>query len=533
MAVPFFTVKALCRRNGVVVLKGDHEYYRIMSRKVMKCLHLLVPEVEVSSIDEAYLHLTGIHKEDPVGFSRQVRNFIKEETGIPVSIGIGNTKTLAKAAGYIAKREELHEGVFWISSEEVAKEVLKRIPIEEVWGIGRKTAGKLRSIGLTSGYDLFVSDEKWILENFPALVWSTWKELRGVVCYPFTAERQPRKSIQIAPSFRHPVRELEEIWVALLEHVEEAALILRKEKLLCKSLQVSLHTNPYRTDLPQYNNSANIKLKVPSDCTHDLVEAAKEALEKIYKRGYLYRKVGLTLKDLIPRDMVQVTLFEEEKRKKKRLLMDAVDQVVNFLGKDALRLAATKTPRESHPMEDLKKFFPGKTPWDEGYALGVIRPCRNILQADLSDLEKLFKRFKHKAEYKAVKEIAALLAPKLLEISPHILVFVPPFGGRNRKEPLEILAEELTIRTRVPLAKEAFIKKRPVPELKKIPNPKERFNAVSNAYGFSKSVKVQGKRIVLLDDVVRSGASIFEASRVLKQEGRASWVAVLVLAVMQ
>lgn len=533
MAVPFFTVKALCRKNRVVVLKGDHEYYRIMSRKVMKCLHLLVPEVEVSSIDEAYLHLTGIHKEDPVGFSRQVRNFIKEETGIPVSIGIGNTKTLAKAAGYIAKREELHEGVFWISSEEVAKEVLKRIPIEEVWGIGRKTAGKLRSIGLTSGYDLFVSDEKWILENFPALVWSTWKELRGVVCYPFTAERQPRKSIQIAPSFRHPVRELEEIWVALLEHVEEAALILRKEKLLCKSLQVSLHTNPYRTDLPQYNNSANIKLKVPCDCTHDLAKAAKEALEKIYKGGYLYRKVGLTLKDLVPRDMVQVTLFEEEERKKKRLLMDAVDQVVNLLGKDALCLAATKTSRENHPMEDLKKFFPGKTPWDEGYALGVIRPCKDVPQEDLSDLEKLFRRFKHKAEYKAVKEIAAMLAPKLMEINPHILVFVPPFGGRHPKEPLELLAEELAMRSGVPLVKKAFVKKRPVPEVKKIHNLEDRFSAVSHAYSLSDSARVQGKRIALLDDVVRSGASIFEASRVLKEEGQAGWIAVFVLAVMQ
>ncbi|MBO8154581.1 hypothetical protein [Thermovirga sp.] len=533
MAVPFFTVRALCQKNSVVVLKGDHEYYRIVSRKVMRCLYHLVPEVEVSSIDEAYLHLTGIHKEDPVGFCRQVRNFIKKETGIPVSIGIGCTKTLAKAAGYIAKKEEAHEGVFWVSSEDVAKEVLKRIPIEEVWGIGRKTASKLRSIGLASGYDLFASEEKWILENFPSTVWSTWKELRGVVCHPFTAERQLRKSIQIAPSFRQPVRDFEEILTTLLEHVEEAALILRREKLLCKSLQVSLHTNPYRTDLPQYNNSANVKLKTPCDCTHDLAAAAKDALKKIYKWGYLYRKVGFTLKDLVPRDMVQVTLFEEEERRKKRMLMDAVDQVVNSLGKDALHLAAVKKPRENQPMEDLKKFFPGKAPWDEGYALGVIRPCNKIDLKDLSPLEALFRRCKHNGEPKAIREAAGMLAPKVKELNPHFLVYVPPFGGRGRKEPLELLAEEIAKRSGVRLLKNAFEKKRAVPEIKKIQKLDERWKALSFAYTLAEGVRLKDKKVVLLDDVIRSGASAYEASRVLKEEGQAAWVCVLVLAIMR
>lgn len=342
MAVPYFTVRRICEKNSVIVKSGDHRLYRKVSRHVMGTLASMVPDVEVSSVDEAYLKLSGIHAEDPEGFCRTLRQRLQKQTGIPLSVGIASTKTLAKAAGYFAKKELDLEGVMSLLKEESIGDALDRLPVDEVWGIGKKTAKALREIRIETAGEFRNMDADKVLERFGIHAWRTQRELEGICCYPFSNQKERHKSIQVAPAFREPVESLDGLLSAATDYVADAARTLRKENLLCGAVQISIETNPYRKDLPQHNATVTIRLLEATDYTPELVKAAEKGLCRIYRRGFAFRRVSIVLRELTPAERVQMSLFSREEQSRKRRLMKAVDDVADRVGDGIIRLAREK-----------------------------------------------------------------------------------------------------------------------------------------------------------------------------------------------
>lgn len=339
MAVPYFTVRRICERAGVITRSGDHRLYRRVSRHVMQTLALMVPDVEVSSIDEAYLKLTGIHARDPEGFCRDLKKRLEEKTGIPLSVGIAPTKTLAKAAGYFAKKDPGSGGVVSFLEEASRLDALERLPVDEVWGIGKKTAEALRKIKVETAAGFLRIDDDTLRERFGIHAWRTRRELGGLCCFPFSSRREPHKSIQVAPAFRESVTSFDGLLAAAADYVADAARTLRRENLLCRSVQVSLETNPYRRDLPQYSAQTTVRLPDAADYTPELAKAAEEGLRRIYRGGYAFRRVSIILRDLVPAHRVQMSLFAGQEQSRKRRLMKAVDEVAENFGEGVIRLA--------------------------------------------------------------------------------------------------------------------------------------------------------------------------------------------------
>lgn len=337
MAVPFFTVSGKCKAHGVVALKGDHTLYRRTSRDVMDCLGRLFPEVEVSSIDEAYLLLTGVQALDPVRTCLSARESLLEETGIPASFGIAPTKTLAKIASRFAKQDASHGGVFDIAGHPSVDSLLASLPVGDVWGVGRRSLEKLRMISIRTALDLRNADDEKLLKRFSIGMLRTSHELRGISCYTFESDPERHKSIQIAPSFRKPVTDLESLQSAAAGHTVEAAKTLRAEGLICGSVQVSIQTNPFRKDLPQYEATADQRLEEATDYSPALADAARQAVEKIYKPGYAYRKVGVVLADLSDAASRQSLLFSTRDRGREKRLMEAVDSINRKFGDDTIK----------------------------------------------------------------------------------------------------------------------------------------------------------------------------------------------------
>ncbi|MGC9373178.1 MAG: hypothetical protein ACP5DY_07630, partial [Thermovirgaceae bacterium] len=339
MAVPYFTVRGICEKAGVVTKSGDHRLYRRVSRHVMRRLALMVPDVDVSSIDEAYLKLTGIHARDPEGFCRNLKKGLEEKTGIPLSVGIAPTKTLAKAAGYFAKKDPGSGGVVSFLEEAPRLGALERLPVDEVWGIGKKTAEALRKMKVETAADFLRIDDGTLRERFGLHAWRTRRELGGLCCLPFSSRREPHKSIQVAPAFREPVTSFDGLLAAAADYVADAARTLRRENLLCRSVQVSLETNPYRRDLPQYSAQTTVRLPEAADYTPELARAAEEGLRRIYRGGYAFRRVSIILRDLVSAHRVQMSLFAGQEQSRKRRLMKAVDDVAENFGEGVIRLA--------------------------------------------------------------------------------------------------------------------------------------------------------------------------------------------------
>jgi DNA polymerase V len=305
----------------------------------MSTLASMVPDIEVSSVDEAYLKLTGIHAEEPEGFCRTVREHLQKKTGIPLSIGIAPTKTLAKAAGHFAKRDSRFGGVVSFLDQEVRNDALERLPVEEVWGVGKKTAETLRKMKILSAGDLLRIDEDILRERFGIHVWRTHRELSGICCFPFSNRREPHKSIQVAPAFGVPVKAFDRLLSAATDYVADAARTLRKEDLLCRAVQVSIETNPYRRDLPQHSATTTVRLPEATDYTPELAKAAERGLRQVYREGYAFRRVSIILRDLVPARQVQISLFTREEQSRKRRLMKAVDDVADNVGEGVIRLA--------------------------------------------------------------------------------------------------------------------------------------------------------------------------------------------------
>lgn len=333
MGAPAYQYKELFKAQKVTVLSSNFTLYGDMSQRVMHVLSRFSEEMEIYSIDEAFLR---IESEDPVAIAREIKRVVLKWTGIPVSIGIGTTKTLSKVANDIAKKGD---GVFAFSDPTQIDAVLEKLPVQEIWGIGRQLSAALQEAGIYNARAFKDAPDHWIKKRFSVMLVRTACELRGIPCLEFNELPVPRKSITCSRSFGKAVTKIEEIQEALASYTATAAETLREEELLPSFVTVFLMTSPFREQ--SYSNSATITLEEPTAFTPELVAKAKSALQHIFRPGYVYKKVGIIMGGFTPKMSYQPDLFhsDEKQKAKQTRAMQVVDNLNARFGKSAVQFA--------------------------------------------------------------------------------------------------------------------------------------------------------------------------------------------------
>ncbi len=340
MGAPFYQWKTFCRQHQVYSFSSNYELYGDISQRVMSILQESYPHVEIYSIDEAFIHL-------PCDISMNemlaLRAKIKMYTGMPISIGIGPTKTLAKAANQFAKNAA-GDGVFFLATKEQCEMYLPLLPVEKVWGIGRKLSARLKQINIDTAKKLRDADCNMLRLHFNVTLEKTAQELQGISCLPmetFTA----RKQIISSRSFGKPVRELHELEEAVSHYMNRAALKLRQQQSVTAAVHVFLQTNRFKEIETRYSNGITFPLPTPTDDTRYLISAAKACLKSIYRKEYIYNKVGVMLLDISPQHMRQYDILLQALDAKSERIMQTLDNINTIMGKNTLFFAAEGTHR--------------------------------------------------------------------------------------------------------------------------------------------------------------------------------------------
>jgi DNA polymerase V len=313
----------------------------------METLKCFSPHVEVYSIDEAFLDLTGFSNQSLTEYGTLIRNTIKHHIGIPVTIGIAPTKVLAKIATRIAKKEKTLKGVFDITRCPEVDELLATIPVEDVWGIGRQYTKQLNSKGILTAKDLKYAPTKWIQKHLTIVGLRILKELNGEPCIPLEELPPAKKGIVCSRAFGKPIETLEEVTEAISEYVSRAAQKLRAQNSAASFLQVYLSTNPFKP-VPQYINSITSTFLTPTAFTPELIRQAKECVKQIFRPGYQYHDGGVFLGGFTSQQQIQLSLFSQAdltERNKKNELMATLDKVNKRWGRNTLQIASQGTTK--------------------------------------------------------------------------------------------------------------------------------------------------------------------------------------------
>ncbi len=363
MGVPFFKITSLVEQHKIHVISSNYALYGDMSARVMKVIGEFAPAQEVYSIDESFLHLTGMR--DLAGIGSQIRTRVKDWLGLPVCVGIAPTKTLAKLCNATAKSYSKLEGVLDYNSlsDERKARLLQSFEVGAVWGIGRRLTDKLKMLGITTAYALRESDPEEMSKRFSVVMKRTITELRGISCIDMENIDEARKQILSSRSFGRAVVDLHELEEAVTMYTSRAAEKLRGDGSLANEINVYVRTSPYMQDA--YAESATVKFPHPSDDTMFLVKYAVEALRSIYKPGLVYQKAGVTLLNLVPNEGQQLSLFhsQADDAKSKRM-MQALDQTNQKYGRGSLFIAGEGI-NKSWQIRAEYKTPAYTTSWDE------------------------------------------------------------------------------------------------------------------------------------------------------------------------
>lgn len=339
MGVPEFQIRDLIRRHDVQVFSSNYVLYGDMSQRVMETLAQFTPNLEVYSIDEAFLSMSGFASRDLTEYGHTIRTKMKQWTGIPVSIGIAETKTLAKVAARVAKRSKDTASVFDLTAAADRESLLAALPVGDVWGIGPNWAQLLKRHGITTALALRDADVHWVRRTMGVVGERLVRELRGVSCLPLEDCPPSKQGITVSRSFGRPVTSLPEMREAVATYIARAAEKLRGEGLAVNVLTVFLTTNTFK-DEPQYSNAVTIKLPISTDSTSDLLRYALPGVERIFRDGYRYKKAGVMLTALVPASQVQGHLFDQQDRERSGRLMRVLDRLNDRIGARTLRYAA-------------------------------------------------------------------------------------------------------------------------------------------------------------------------------------------------
>ena len=363
MGVAFFKVKDFADRHGLVALSSNYTLYADMSRRVMETLCNFTPEIEVYSIDEAFLNLSGFG-DNLADYGRRIRQTVKKWTGMPVSVGIAETKTLAKIANRIAKRSPGAAGVFELTGQARIDEALARTDVEHIWGVGIKTCIKLKREGIKTALALRGVDVEWMRRRFGVTGVRTVYELRGISCYELAEQPPTKKGITVSRMFGRKVETVEELKEAIASYASRAGEKLRDEALAAGTMTVFVMTSRFVEPRKRYFNSHGVNFPTATNYTPELIDYATGAIERLYKKGFLYTKAGLILGDLVPEGKVQGNLFDHADRQKSRKLMRAID-AVNLKLPDSRLIWAAEGIDQAWRTKFARRSKRYTTQWDE------------------------------------------------------------------------------------------------------------------------------------------------------------------------
>ncbi|MBC8214555.1 MAG: Y-family DNA polymerase [Candidatus Marinimicrobia bacterium] len=339
MGEPAFKIKQFLKDNNVAVFSSNYALYGDMSRRVMNILWKLSQEMEIYSIDEAFLDLSGFNDRQLFEFGQTIRNTIKQHTGIPVSVGVASTKTLSKVANHIAKKHKRDIGVFLMNENKTIERVLKHFPVEDIWGIGRQYANFLKSHNIHTALELKNTSENWVRKHLTVMGTRIIKELDGTSCIPMESVTPSKKAICTSRSFGVMVEDIAQLRESISMYATRCAEKLRKQKSCAGIINVFIQTNRFKPELPQYNNGKIIKLQVPSDSTSELIYHSVRGLEAIYKPGYNYKKAGVIVTNIVPSSQVQQSLFDKMDRATDQQITKTIDVINSRMGRDVIRYA--------------------------------------------------------------------------------------------------------------------------------------------------------------------------------------------------
>lgn len=344
MAAPWFQVRELARRGKVEAFSSNYALYGDLSDRVMRTLATLLPRLERYSIDEVFADLAGLPEPlDALGHRLQAR--VQKWTGIPVSVGIAGTKTLAKLANAAAKRWPARTGgVLDLRDPAVHDWVLRRSPIEDVWGVGRRLAARLRGEGVTTAWELAGQDAWSLRQRYSVVLEKTARELRGLACLSLEELEAPRQTICSSRMFGRRQYQFGALAEAVASYTARAAEKLRAQGSLCRTLRVSIQTGMHGADEGRYANAALLNLPAPSDDTRVLNDQAQAGLREIFRDGFGYAKAEVLLLDLCGRSEVAADLFAAVPDPAAARLMATLDAINGRFGRETLRPA--RIPRD-------------------------------------------------------------------------------------------------------------------------------------------------------------------------------------------
>ncbi len=369
MGTPAFEIQHLVRQGRIHLLSSNYELYGDMSQRVQSVLEEFAPAVEPYSIDEMFVRFDGFAHEQLLEHARQLHHNVRQFTGIPVCVGVAPTRTLAKLANRVAKKIPAFHGVCVLKADSLeTRGLLQRIELDDVWGVGRRLVDRLAVMGIKTALDLAQANPREIRRRFSVTLERTALELRGVPCIEMNDFDEARKRIMTSRSFGKLTDNFNEIREAIRQHGQRGAEKLRRQNSLAKAVLVFLKTNPFRQDLHQYSPSLVLELPRPTADSREIQHTAGHALERIYRKDYLYQKGGVMLLDLIDADRQQLSLLDtpqsDAERQRSAKLMSAMDALNQRMGRDTVKLGMP-SPGAAWHLRCAHRSARWTTRWDE------------------------------------------------------------------------------------------------------------------------------------------------------------------------
>lgn len=363
MGAPLFKVESLLLEHDAEIFSSNYALYGDMSGRVMNLLENFTPEIEVYSIDEAFLSLEP-RKKSLNNLAHSIREKMYKWTGVPVSIGIAETKVLAKIANKRAKKLEETKGILNLYKSDKTPNILKEILVSDIWGIGYRSSLKLRDNNIKTAWELRETDNRFVRRLLTVTGARIALELRGIKCLPFELVQTKKHNITCSRSFGETVNDYQSLKEATLFFLTRACEKLRKHNLAASAVSVFISTDRFRPVPADYSNSATYSSTYPTDSNQELQSWAIKTLERIYKEHYEYRKAGIILSGLVPAENLTKRMFDDERFQKQHKLMKAIDEINQKFGKDSVRFASVKT-EGNWKMKQTRKSQNYTTNWNE------------------------------------------------------------------------------------------------------------------------------------------------------------------------
>ena len=337
MGEPIFKKRHLVDRHNIHLFSSNFALYGDISKRVFDIVARDVPAYEIYSIDEAFLDFGGI--KDPYNYAIHLRDKVRRWTGVPISIGISYTKTLSKVAGHIAKKSD--DGVCYLKDKSQISDILGKLPLDEIWGVGVRYVMKLKKYGIHTASDLLECDETWVRKMMNVVGLRMVRELKCRPHFNLEEDRSMKKSICTSRSFSVEVKEYSRMSEYVSMFASRCSEKLRSEQACARSISVFMYTNRFRPRARQYSGYFSMDFHTASSDAITVTKLAIECLKKIFKSGYSYKKAGVTLSGIVPRNQVQLSLFDSSDRKKSDKLMETMDAINGNMGRDILKLSSS------------------------------------------------------------------------------------------------------------------------------------------------------------------------------------------------